>query len=94
MVTENVFAKMTRQLTACHVMSDAETTGEYFERATGLTGLWNRLECLLGQTWSNLWLKSPPQPAHNKISSLGQLRARSSVYRLLQNHCQPDTAEL
>jgi hypothetical protein len=85
--TEKLFDDVERQLIAWNVMFDPEVTINYFERMPNLRTLHARLRKLLGSTWSDTWIKSPPQERHRKTPSKSA-RTHNSVYRILQSHCR------
>ncbi len=85
--TEKLFDDVEHQLIAWNVMFEPEVTLQYFGSQSNLTQLQARLRHLLGGTWSDLWLKSPPQERHGK-SRKKRARSHNSVYRILQAHTQ------
>jgi hypothetical protein len=85
--TEKLFDDVEQQLIAWNVMFDPQVTLNYFERMPNLRSLQSRLQKLLGSTWSETWLKSPPQAHHGKTPTK-PARTHNSVYRILQAHCR------
>lgn len=83
--TEKLFDDVEQQLIAWNVMFEPEVTLNYFALPPKLPELQVRLRTLLGGTWSDVWLKSPPQPQHGKTRKK-HARTHNSVYRILQEH--------
>jgi hypothetical protein len=83
--TEKLFDDVEQQLIAWNVMFDPEVTLAYFGTPPQSSELQARLRALLSGTWSNVWLKSPPQEQHGKTRKK-HARTHSSVYRILQAH--------
>ena len=83
--TEKLFDDVEQQLIAWNVMFDPEDTLAYFGSPPKLPTIQSRLRTLLGGTWSDVWLKSPPQEQHGKTRKK-HARTHSSVYRILQAH--------
>jgi hypothetical protein len=83
--TEKLFHDVEQQLIAWNVMFDPQVTLQYFQSPLALPDLQSRLGELLGGTWSDMWLKSPPQEQHGK-SHRKHARTHNSVYRILQAH--------
>lgn len=86
---EQLFGDVERQLIAWNVMIDQATTLSYFAAEPELPTLHERLQALASATWSETWLKSPPQAVHN-VSPRQRSNAsgHTSVYRVLQAHAQ------
>jgi hypothetical protein len=84
--TEKLFDDVERQLIAWNVMFPPQVTLNYFQRLPDLDALQARLRILLGSTWSDTWLKSPPQSHHGKTPRK-RTRSHNSVYRILLEHC-------
>jgi hypothetical protein len=83
--TEKLFDDVEQQLIAWNVMFDPQVTLQYFQSPPSLPNLQSRLGELLSGTWSDVWLKSPPQEQHGKIRRK-HARTHNSVYRILQAH--------
>jgi len=81
--TEKVFDDVEQQLIAWNVMIDPHVTPALFETPPSLSQLQSRLRRLLGDTWSNRWLKSLPHQRHPK-KKRKHARTHNSVYRILQ----------
>ena len=89
--TEKLFDDVEQQLIAWNVMVDPADTLAYFGSPPKLTALQSRLCALLGGTWSDVWLKSPPQERHAKTPTK-LARTHSSVYRIIQAHTRRKVA--
>ena len=83
--TEKLFDDVEQQLIAWNVMFDPQVTLQYFQSPPSLPNLQSRLRELLSATWSDVWLKSPPQEQHAKTRKK-HARTHHSVYRILQAH--------
>lgn len=83
--TEKLFDDVEQQLIAWNVMFDPQVTLQYFRSPPSLANLQTRLSELLSDTWSDVWLKSPPQAQHGKTRRK-PTRTHNSVYRILQAH--------
>ncbi len=83
--TEKLFDDVEQQLIAWNVMFEPQVTLEYFESQPNLPELQTRLQELLGGTWSDVWLKAPPQARHGKTRKK-HARTHHSVYRILRAH--------
>jgi hypothetical protein len=83
--TEKLFDDVEQQLIAWNVMFDPQVTLQYFQSPPNLPNLQSRLQELLRATWSDVWLKSPPQERHAKTRKK-HARTHNSVYRILQAH--------
>jgi len=83
--TEKLFDDVEQQLIAWNVMFDPQVTLAYFGTPLTPSELQWRLRDLLRGTWSDVWLKSPPQEQHGKTRKK-RARTHSSVYRILQAH--------
>jgi hypothetical protein len=88
--TEKLFDDIEQQLIAWNVMFDPAVTLEYFQSPLRLPHLQSRLRDLLSVTWSDVWLKSPPQEQHGKTPRK-HARTHNSVYRILQAHTRKKT---
>jgi hypothetical protein len=83
--TEKLFDDVEQQLIAWNVMFEPEVTLNYFALPPKLPELQVRLRTLLGSTWSDVWLKSPPQEQRGTTRKK-HARTHNSVYRILQAH--------
>ena len=83
--TEKLFDDVEQQSIAWNVMIDPQVTFQYFQSPPSLPDLQTRLRELLSGTWSDLWLKSPPQKQHHKTRKKND-RTHNSGYRILQAH--------
>ena len=83
--TEKLFDDIEQQLIAWNVMFEPEVTLAYFASPLQQPQLQSRLRGLLSNTWSDVWLKSPPQEQHGK-TRMKPARTHNSVYRILQAH--------
>jgi hypothetical protein len=83
--TEKLFDDVEEQLIAWNVMIEREVTLDYFALPPQLPELQVRLRALLGGTWSDVWLKSPPQEQRGKTRKK-HARTHNSVYRILEAH--------
>lgn len=83
--TEKLFDDVEQQLIAWNVMLEPEVTLAYFASQPKLPELQERLRTLLGDTWSDVWLKSPPQEQRGTTRKK-HARTHHSVYRILQEH--------
>jgi hypothetical protein len=91
--TEKLFDDVEQQLIAWNVMFDPQVTINYFERMPNLRSLHARLRKLLSSTWSDTWIKSPPQERHGKTPTK-PARTHNSVYRILQSHCRRNSKRM
>ena len=83
--TEKLFDDIEQQLIAWNVMFEPEVTLAYFASPPQQPKLQSRLRGLLSNTWSDVWLRSPPQEQHGKTRTK-HARTHNSVYRILQAH--------
>jgi hypothetical protein len=83
--TEKLFDDVEQQLIAWNVMFEPDVTLDYFGSVPKLPELHARLRALLRGTWSDVWLKSPPQEHRGKTRKKNA-RTHNSVYRILQAH--------
>jgi hypothetical protein len=88
--TQKVFEDVEQQLIAWNVMFPPTVTLEHFTTLPSLPELQQRLQHLLGSTWSDRWRKSPPQQ-RGPTTPVKLARTHNSVYRILQNHTRPKT---
>lgn len=80
---EKLFDDVRRELIAWTIMVDVPTTLHYFEAEPTLPEMLRRLAKLLGQSWSETWVKAPRQRNRPK-SPAKRSRTHNSVYRILQ----------
>jgi hypothetical protein len=82
---EKLFDDVEEQLIAWNVMIEPAVTLAYFATPPKQPELQARLRALLSDTWSDIWLKSPPQERQRQTRKKST-RTHSSVYRILQAH--------
>ncbi len=83
--TEKLFDDVKQQLVAWNIMFDIPTTLHYFEPKQTLAEIVPKLTKLLGESWSQTWVKAPRQPGRAKTPTK-RTRTHQSVYRILEEH--------
>lgn len=84
--SEKLFDDVERELIAWNVMVDVDSTTQYFARLPNIETLGARLESLLGETWSDTWVKSPKPKTPRRQHETKNKRTHESVYRILQKY--------
>jgi hypothetical protein len=84
---EKLFDDVKRELIAWNIMVDEATTLNYFEGEPTLEKMMKQLRKLLGQSWSETWVKAPKRRNRPKSpAKISSGRTHSSVYRILQEY--------
>lgn len=84
---EKLFDDVKRELSAWTILVDEATTLGYFDAEPTLAEMIERLGNLLGQSWSETWVKAPKRrnrPRNPAKTNVG--RTHNSVYRILKEY--------
>jgi hypothetical protein len=82
---EKLFQDVQHQMIAWNVTVAPEETVDYFEQTWTTRRVKVRLRELLGEVWTDRWLKSPPKKKQQPRKKLRR-RTHNSVFRILEAH--------
>jgi len=84
---EKLFDDVKREMIAWNIMVEEVATLDYFQAEPTLAEMLQRLAKLLGHSWSETWVKAPPQKNRPKSpAKVSSGRSHNSVYRILQEN--------